>query len=183
MAKRAAATAVRANVTRLIILSSLLFLIGCTSPLWWHDSNRGFIYRGWGVNIVDQATVMRECAAVTTVLGCVNPETMTAFSVNNPYILAHECHHIDTIMKGEDPSGEKARDMLLTLFGINDLLTAATMLFPAPSNCGDGTMAEWSGDKVKLIRTSYGKSQILPTLKEWNRLYPDRATRDSAQLD
>jgi len=182
VAKRTAATAVVANVTRLIFLSSLFFLIGCTSPLWWHDANRGFIYRGWGVNVLDQAAVMRECAAVATVLGCVNPETMTAFSVNNPYVLAHECHHIDAIMKG-GTSGEKAKDIFLTLFGINDLLTAATILFPAPNNCGDGTMAEWSAGKVKMIQASYGKSQILPTLKEWNRMHPDRAMRDSAQLD
>jgi hypothetical protein len=86
-------------------------------------------------------------------------------------------------MKGEEPSGEKAKDMFLTLFGINDLLTAATILFPAPNNCGDGTMAEWSGGKVEMIQARYGKSQILPTLKEWNRMHPDRAMRDSAQLD
>jgi len=183
MTKRTAATAVMANATRLIFLSTVLFLAGCTSPLWWRDSNRGFIYRGWGVNVVDQAAVMRECAAVATVLGCVNPETMTAFSVNNPYVLAHECHHIDAIMKGEGTSGEKAKDIFLTLFGINDLLTAATILFPAPNNCSDGTMAEWSGGKVRIIQASYGKSQILPTLEEWNRMHPDRAMHDSAQHD
>ena len=183
LTKQTAAIAVMANVTRLIFLSSVLFLAGCTSPLWWHDSNRGFIYRGWGVNVVDQAAVMRECAAVSTVLGCVNPETMIAFSVNNPYVLAHECHHIDAIMNGEGTSGEKAKDILLTLFGINDLLTAATILFPAPNNCGDGTMAEWSGGKVKITQASYGGSQILPTLKEWNRMRPDRPMHDSAQLE
>ena len=168
------------RVTTFAVLASL---VGCTSPIWWHNPDRGFIYRGWGVNVVDQAAVIRECAAVATVLGCVNPETMTAFSVNNPYVLAHECHHIDAIMNGEGTAGEKSKDIFFTVFGINDLLTGATILFPAPNNCGDGTMAEWSGGKVKLIQANYGKSQILPTLKEWNRMHPDRAMRDSAQLD
>jgi hypothetical protein len=168
------------RVTWLITFLPLFYLSSCTSPLWWNDPNRGFSYRGWGVNVVDQAAVMRECAAAATVLGCVNPETMTAFSVNNPYVLAHECHHIDAIMKGEGTSGEMAKDIFLTLFGINDLLTAATILFPAPNNCSDGTMAEWSGGKVRIIQASYGKSQILPTLEEWNRMHPDRAMHDSA---
>jgi len=126
---------------------------------------------------------MRECAAVATVLGCLDPETMTAFSVNNPYVLAHECHHIDAITKGEETSGEKAKDIFLTFFGINDLLSAATILFPAPNNCGDATMAEWSGGTVKMIRTSYGKSQILPSLTEWYRMHSDGAMRDRAQLE
>ena len=86
-------------------------------------------------------------------------------------------------MKGEATFEEKAKDIFLTSVGINDLITAATILFLAPNNCGDGTMAEWSGDKVKLIQASYGKSQILPTLKEWNLMHPDRAMRGSEQLD
>jgi len=65
-------------------LLALALISACTSPLWWHDPNRGLIYRGWSVNVADQATVMRECAAATTVLGCVIPSTMTAFSVKQP---------------------------------------------------------------------------------------------------
>lgn len=156
-------------------------LAGCTSPIWWHNPDRGMIYRGWAVNVVDQATVIRECGAAATVLGCVHPATMTAFSVNNPYLLAHECRHIDALMNGENSAGEKSRDILYAVFGINDLLTGSTILFPAPSNCGDGTMAEWSGDKVKIIQASHGKSQILPTFEEWNRRNPDRAMRRIAQ--
>ncbi len=172
-----------AHMIGLVFFSSVLFLAGRTSPLWWRDSNRGFIYRGWGVNVVDQASVMRECAAVATVLGCANPKTMTAFSVNNAYVLAHECHHIDAIMEGEGPSREKAKDILLTLFGINELLTAATILFAAPNNCGEGTIADWSEGKLTVIQASYGKSQILPTLENWDRMNPNRMMRDSAQVN
>lgn len=152
----------------------LLFISACTSPLWWHDPNRGFIYKGWSVNVADQGTVMRECAAATTVLGCVIPATMTAFSVNNPYVLAHECHHIDAIMNNEGTSGERAKDIILTLLGLNDLMTVATILFPAPNNCGEGTMVEWGNGKYRVTQASYGKMQVLPTIEEWNRLHPHK---------
>ena len=154
---------------RLLPILSLLIVSGCTSPLWWHDPDRGFIYRGWSVNIADQATVMRECGAATPALGCVMPDTMSAFSVNNPYVLAHECDHIENIMTARSGSGEKLKDTFYMLFGINDLRTAATIMFPAPNNCGDGTMAEWQDGKVSVIQASYGASRILPTLEEWQR--------------
>ena len=102
---------------------------------------------------------------------------MTAFSVNNAYVLAHECHHIDAIMEGQGGAREKAKDILLTLFGINELLTAATILFPAPNNRGDGTMAEWHDDKIRVLNANHGGMQILPTLGESNRLNPDKAMR------
>ena len=159
---------------RIVALLSLTLISACTSPLWWHDPNRGFIYRGWSVNVTDQATVMRECATATTVLGCVIPSTMTAFSVNNPYVLAHECHHIEAIMNNQGTSGERAKDIILTLLGFNDLMTVATILFPAPNNCGDGTMVEWGGGKLRVTQASYGKMQVLPTIEEWNRLNPDK---------
>ena len=159
---------------QIVPVLSLFFISGCTSPLWWHNPDRGFIHRGWSVNVADQATVMRECAAATTVLGCMNPSTMTAFSVNNPYVLAHECHHIDAIMNNEGTSGERAKDIILTLLGLNDLMTVATILFPAPNNCGDGTMVEWNDGKFRVTQASYGKMQVLPTIEEWNRLHPDK---------
>jgi hypothetical protein len=159
---------------RIALLFTLMLISACTSPLWWHDPNRGFIYRGWSVNVADQATVMRECAAATTVLGCVVPSTMTAFSVNNPYVLAHECHHIEAIMNNEGTSGERAKDILLTLLGFNDLMTVTTILFPAPNNCGDGTMAEWTSGKYSVTLANYGKMQVLPTIEEWNRSHPER---------
>ena len=160
---------VRTGVGRLLaILGLMITTSGCTSPLWWHDPERGFIYRGWSVNIADQATVMRECAAATPVLGCVKPDTMTAFSVNNPYVLAHECNHIENIMTAQG-AGEKLKDAFLLLSGINDLLAAATMMLAAPNGCGDGTMAEWQDGKIRLIQAGYGTTRILPTLEEWQR--------------
>jgi hypothetical protein len=151
-----------------IALLALPFVSACTSPLWWHEPNRGFVYRGWGVNIADQATVMRECAAPYPVLGCVKPETMTAFTVNNPYVLRHECQHIENIMSGGG-SGEKLKDAFYMIFAINDLMTAATSLIPAPNDCGEGTMAQWHDGKVQVIQANYGSTQILPTLEEWQR--------------
>jgi len=147
----------------------LLLVSACTSPLWWHEPNRGFVYRGWGVNIADQATVMRECAAGLPVLGCVKPETMTAFAVNNPYVLRHECQHIENIMSG-DGSGEKLKDAFYMIFAINDLMTAATSLVPAPNDCGEGTMAQWQDGKVQVIQASYGATRVLPSLEQWHRL-------------
>jgi hypothetical protein len=162
------------SVKQIAPLLILTLISACTSPLWWHDPNRGFIYRGWSVNVADQATVMRECVAATTMLGCVIPSTMTAFSVNNSYVLAHECHHIEAIMNNEGTSGERAKDIILTLLGLNDLMTVATILFPAPNNCGDGTMAEWTGGKFSVTQADYGKMQVLPTIDEWNRLHPEK---------
>ena len=159
----------KARIEPLLAIVALLLVSGCTSPLWWHDPDRGFIYRGWGVNVADQATVMHECAAGYPVLGCVKPDTMTAFSVNNPYVLAHECRHIENIMNAEAGAGEKLKDAFYMLFGINDLLTAATSMLPAPNSCGDGTMAEWQDGKVIVIQASYGPTHILPTLEEWQR--------------
>ena len=147
----------------------LLFVSACTSPLWWDEPNRGFVYRGWGVNIADQATVMRECAAGLPVLGCVKPDTMTAFALNNPYVLRHECQHIENIMSGGG-SGEKLKDAFYMIFAINDLLTAATSLVPAPNDCGDGTMAQWQDGKLQVLQANYGAIQILPTLEQWQRL-------------
>jgi len=163
------------DAKKIALLMTLMLISACTSPLWWHDPNRGFIYRGWSVNVADQATVMRECAAATTVLGCVVPSTMTAFSVNNPYVLAHECHHIEAIMNNQGTSGERAKDIILTLLGFNDLMTVATILFPAPNNCGDGTMAEWTGGKTNVTQANYRNMQVLPTIEEWNRLHPEKA--------
>jgi len=160
---------------RLVASLLLALLTGCTSPLWWHSPERGFLYKGWFVNIADQATVVRECESFFTVMGCVKPATMTAFSVNNPYILWHECRHIDKITDGAGEAGERLGDLFFALFGLNDLLTVATIAFPAPNDCGDGTMAAWKNDKFAVVQQNYGKWQILPTVEEWNRLYPDKA--------
>ncbi|MSP41322.1 MAG: hypothetical protein EXR70_22780 [Deltaproteobacteria bacterium] len=149
----------------------LFVLSACTSPLWWHEPNRGFIYRGWGANIVDQATVIRECAAPYPVLGCVKPETMTVFAVNNPYVLRHECQHIENIMSGNG-SAEKLKDAFYAIFAINDLLTAATSLLPAPNDCGDGTMAEWQDGKIKTVHASYDNLQVLPSMEQWQKQNP-----------
>jgi hypothetical protein len=150
-------------------------LPGCTSPLWWHDPQRGFIYRGWSVNIADQATVQQSCALSYPVMGCVVPATMTAFSVNNPYVLWHECHHIDAIMDGGSYAMERAKDTLASALGLNFLLATLTGTFPAPGDCGQGTMARWHQDRVELVESVYGRSYVLPTLEQWNRDNPERA--------
>jgi hypothetical protein len=159
----------RHHCQRLALVLGLLMFSGCTSPLWWHDPDRGFIYRGWSVNIADHGTVVRECAGAVHVLGCVKPETMTAFSVNNPYVLAHECDHIENIMNAR-ATGETIKDAFYMLFGVNDILTAATILLPAPNDCGEGTMAQWQDGKLQVLQTSYGTTQILPTLEQWQQL-------------
>ena len=146
----------------------LLMLSSCTSPLWWQEPNRGFVYRGWGVNAVDQATVIRECAAPYPVLGCVKPDTMTAFAVNNPYVLRHECQHIENIMSGAG-SGEKLKDAFYAIFAVNDLLTAATSLVPAPNDCGAGTLAQWRDGQVTTVQASYDNIQVLPTMEQWQK--------------
>lgn len=162
-------------IGRLAALLVLTSLAGCTSPLWWHDPGRGFLYKGWFVNIADQATVIRECESVITVMGCVKPASMTAFSVNNPYILWHECRHIDKITDGGGEAGERLGDLFFTLLGLNDLLTAATIVFPAPNGCGEGTMATWQNDQFAVVQRNFGKWQLLPTVEEWNRMHPDKA--------
>jgi hypothetical protein len=162
------------RVTWLIAFLPLFYLSSCTSPLWWNDPNRGFSYRGWGINIVDQATVMRECATGFQVLGCVKPEAMTAFAVNNPYILWHECEHINNIMDGKG-SEERLKDEFFMAFGLNDLLALITGIFPASNDCGDGTMVQWNDGKTRLIQAKYGTIEVLPTIEEWNRLHPEQA--------
>jgi hypothetical protein len=157
------------------IFPLLTALSGCTSPLWWHDPERGFLYKGWFVNIADQATVMRECESFFTVMGCVKPATMTAFSVNNPYILWHECRHIDNLTEGASEAKERLGDLIYALLGLNDLLTVATIAFPAANDCGEGTMAEWKNDKFNVVQRNYGNWQILPTVEEWNLMHPDEA--------
>lgn len=152
----------------LALLLGLLVVSGCTSPLWWHNPERGFIYRGWSVNIADHGTVVRECAGAAHVLGCVKPDTMTAFSVNNPYVLAHECDHIENIMNAR-AAGETVKDAFYMLLGINDIFTAATIMLPAPNDCGDGTMAQWQDGKMQVLQASYGTTRILPTLEQWQR--------------
>lgn len=159
----------------LVAAAVLTSLAGCTSPLWWHSPERGFLYKGWFVNIADQATVVRECESSFTVMGCVKPATMTAYSVNNPYILWHECRHIDKISDGASEADERLGDLFFTLLGLNDLFTAATIAFPAPNDCGEGTMAEWKNDKFAVVQRNYGRWQLLPTVEEWNRMYPDKA--------
>ena len=156
-------------IHRMAILAGLLFLSGCTSPLWWQNPERGFIHRGWSVNIADHATVVRECAGPPHVLACVRPDTMTAFAVNNPFVLAHECAHIENIMDGRG-AGESVKDALYMLFGVNDILTTTTILLPAPNDCGAGTMAQWQDGKVQVLDNHYGASQILPTLEQWQRM-------------
>ncbi len=138
------------------------------SAIWRHESNRSFVHRGWGVNIVDQSTVSRECAAGYPVLVCVKPETMTAFAVNNPYALRHECQHFESIMSG-GASGEKLKDAFYTIFAINDLMTAATSLVPAPNDCGAGTLARWQDGRVTTVQASYDNLQVLPTMEEWQK--------------
>lgn len=160
---------------RLATLVLALMLAGCTSPLWWHNPQRGFVYKGWFVNIADQATVVRECETLPTVMGCVKPATMTAYSVNNPYILAHECRHIDNIINGTSEAHERAGDLFFALLGLNDLFTAITIAFPAPNDCGDGTMAEWKDNKFTVVQSNHGQWRILPTVEEWNRLNPDKS--------
>ena len=141
--------------------------------MWWHNPERGFLYRGWRVNIVDQGTVLQECSARFPVLGCAKPDTMTVFSVNNPYVLWHECEHIDNIMAGGGFGAEKIKDGFFTALGLNDLLATVTGIFPAPNHCGEGTMVAWNGAELKVVQPSYGRMQVLPTLEEWNRQNPD----------
>jgi len=74
---------------RFLRVLGLLLFSGCTSPLWWHNPDRGFVDRGWSVNIADHGTVIRVCAGTAHMLGCVKPDTMSAYSVNNPYVLLH----------------------------------------------------------------------------------------------
>ena len=163
---------IAAALTTLIMAMSLS---GCTSTLWWHNPQRGFVYKGWFVNIADQATVVRECETLPTVMGCVKPASMTAYSVNNPYILAHECRHIDNIINGTSEANERLGDLFFALLGLNDLFTAATIAFPAPNDCGDGTMAQWKDNKFSVVQRDFGQWRILPTVEEWNRLHPDKA--------
>jgi hypothetical protein len=162
-----------------VLIGTMLLLTGCTSPLWWHDPERGFIYHGWSVNIADHATVVRQCAGAPNALGCVIPDTMTAFSVNNPYVLAHECAHIRNLMAG-DGAGESIKDTAFMLLGLNDMLTMATLLLPAPNDCGDGTMAQWQAGELQVVHREIGATQILPTLEQWQQSQAgnvDRADR------
>jgi hypothetical protein len=58
--------------------------------------------------------------------------------------------------------------------GLNDLMTVAAIFFPAPNNCGDGTVGERTADKFSITQADYGKMQVLPTIDEWNRPDPER---------
>ncbi|MFQ5863585.1 MAG: hypothetical protein ACE5IC_10790 [Candidatus Brocadiales bacterium] len=134
---------------RALLLSFIFGLSACTSPLWWHDPQNEFTYRGYKVRVVSQAEVVRACSQWNKedesggsflTLGCVSPATAEAWSVNNPYILAHECSHIDAFTDGsvvskdaaaEALSREGIKDALMTLTGVNELLTLVTWPFPA----------------------------------------------------
>ena len=160
---------------RLVTLALVVAtLSACTSPLWWHNPERGFIYRGWRVNIADHATVIQQCGTGLPVLGCARPDTMTAFSVNNPYVLWHECKHIDNFVSGEGHNAELVKDIFYIALGINDLLATATSFFPAPRNCGAGTMVQWNAEGRRVIDARHAQWQVLPTIEEWNRDNPDR---------
>jgi hypothetical protein len=119
--------------------------------------------------------VVRECETVFTVMGCVKPASRTAFAVNNPYILWHECRHIDKITEGAGEAEERLGDLFFTLLGLNDLLTAATIAFPAANDCGEGTMAQWKNNQFAVVQPNYGSWRLLPTVEEWNRLHFDQA--------
>jgi hypothetical protein len=34
-------------------------------------------------------------------------------------------------------------------------------------------MVAWNGADLKVVRPSYGRMQVLPTLEEWNRQNPE----------
>jgi hypothetical protein len=119
----------------LIGLALVLFVNGCTSPLWWNTEERYFVYRGFNVRIVSQGRVWEECGPLHG--GCVkiNEELglYEIWSVNNPYILKHECGHVDALLDGgpDAVAGERIKDAFMDLTGLNALIALITSMVPA----------------------------------------------------
>ncbi len=135
---------------RALLLSFIFGLSACTSPLWWHDPQKEFTYKGYRVRVTSQAEVAKACSQTSDgtnsplILGCVSPSTAEAWSVNNPYVLAHECAHMDAFTDESIVSKETATeamaqagtsDALLAITGINQALTFMTLFFPAGDGC------------------------------------------------
>lgn len=91
-----------------------------------------------------------------------------AYSVNNPVVLSHECHHLDAFIDEERSVGrEQVNDFLLNLTGIPQLAVTVTGLFPAPDEgCGEGTMAAYRDGKWTVRQRQSGNIAILPTPAE-----------------
>ena len=117
---------------------------------------------------------MRECDTGLPVLGCARPDTMTAFSVNNPYVLWHKCKPIDNFVAGTGGNAELVKDIFYIALGINDLLATATSFLPAPDHCGNGTMVQWSPEGRKVMNAQHAQWQVLSTIEEWNRTHPEQ---------
>ena len=61
------------------------------------------------------------------------------------------------------------KDAFYVFFAINDLLTAATRMIPAPNDCGEGTLAQWRNGQVTTVQASDDNLQVLPTMEEWQK--------------
>ncbi len=145
-----------------LLLGLLLLVAGCTNPLWWSDPNRSFVYRNWDVHVRDQGTVISMCAGIPFALGCTYPGYGIAWSVDNAYIMSHECGHIDAYTdqveaiynSGGDPKqvayNEQMKDLLLSLSGINDLAVAATY-FSSAGDCGSDVGKTGYATREKVI--------------------------------
>jgi len=138
---------------RALLLSFVFGLSACTSPLWWQDTQREFTYKGYKVKIVSQDKVFESCSqwdditgssTSPMILGCVSPATAEAWSVNNPYVLSHECSHMDAFTDESFVSKETAEetvrqqainDALLSITGISELMTMLTLFSPAGDGC------------------------------------------------
>lgn len=144
------------SIFKCVAFFLLLFgLTGCTNPFWWFTEERVFYYRNWRVTVADQATVMNSCKSFMGA-GCALPAFAVAFSVNNAYIMSHECGHIDdftdklmrilddglemyspeAMTRAQDiVTTEVSKDLLLFFSGFNDMATILT--FPVPAtDCG-----------------------------------------------
>ena len=169
----------------------LLLLTGCTSPLWWYDPEYTLLYKGVVGRVVDQSTVIEKCGILAT--GCVTIEPKKTlpggvdigfFSVNNPIALQHECAHIDGLwdsqIKGlsgnEAVAKEQMNDLIFnSILQLHTIGVAATLLFPAMSTCGDGTMVTWTKGVPTIHQRNWRDIWILHTLDEVNRgapIYP-----------
>lgn len=177
----------------------VLLLTGCTSPLWWHNPEHSFLYRGVHGIIADQSTVMQHCGFLSS--GCLEIErkegsdrtTTILWTVNNPISLRHECSHIDGLWTSKIAglSGDQAiakeqnSDFIFnSIFGLHFVGVTLTSLFPAGNGgCGNGTMVVWNKD-VPTILTHYWYDKeinrhwyILYTRDEVNRgapIYPPK---------
>lgn len=149
-----------------ILALLLLLLAGCTSPQWWYNPDRGFLYRGYVINVASQWEVIQECEMGINVLGCVMPEKKAGFTVNNPYAMWHECRHVDKLQAGDSEASEVLVDLAMIFSGFNDTMLALTWPFPAMEDCGEGTMARWSNGKTEIVNTRWQDIRLLEVVKE-----------------